>query len=310
MSRTRCGSKSSGRLRSGTTMVFVLVRAHRNAVRRHLEEVHRRRRVERERGRLHRGRQARVDLVEGEDEVDRLRLDRRQDRRQVRKREAEELAREQEILAQEIEAAEDAGVVRQQRLARARSRSGARLPSGSGTHDGIAEPVEIAHVDADAIGEELLVERDRVGLACRGDGSAARRSRQPANQASGRRRRRGVRGFVLERGRPCGGVSVSRRPATTFGPNGGAERLQRAGARVVLGAGDVERPQRDVGRRAGSGRRRGARARDRSRRYRSRGECGCRRAGRDRRTAARSSRAAPTASARGSAARAARAGCR
>ena len=51
-------------------------------------------------------------------------------------------------------------------------------------------------------------------------------------------------------------MSESRRPATTSGPTGSAERLQRPGAGEIFGADDVERPQRDVGGQADSGRRR------------------------------------------------------
>ncbi len=74
------------------------------------------RRVEREEFLAHRSGQARIDFVEGEDDVDRLGGEARRDRAEPDEVEAEEASRKHEIVAQEIEAAKQALVVGEQRL--------------------------------------------------------------------------------------------------------------------------------------------------------------------------------------------------
>ena len=92
-------------------MIFVLVGLDRDAVGRLLEQVDRRRRVEREHARLHRGGQPGVDLVEGKQQVDSLCLEPRHHGRKAGHMKCQELARKHEVLAQEIEAAENPVVV-------------------------------------------------------------------------------------------------------------------------------------------------------------------------------------------------------
>ena len=147
----------------GHDVIFVLVRPHRDAVRRLLEEIDRGRRIEAEHALLHRARQAGVDLVEDEDHLDGLRRQPRHDAGEPGQAEPEELARKPEQLAQQVEAAEDAVVDRQQRLVLGEAELlEPAIPRRR--DDRIAELVEMAEIDADAIAEKLLVERDDIRL--------------------------------------------------------------------------------------------------------------------------------------------------
>ena len=87
----------------------------------------------------------------------------RRDRAEARKGEAEKAARKGEIFAQEVEAAEQSLVVGDKRFVLVEADLAEHVGSPAVT-DRIAEGVEIAEIDAAAMGEHLLVERDRVRL--------------------------------------------------------------------------------------------------------------------------------------------------
>ncbi len=86
-----------------------------------LEEVGARRRVEREHLLAHRRSQLRVHVVEGENDVDRLRVEARGDGVEIDEVKAEEAARKREIVAQEVEPAKQLVVVRDEGLALAKA---------------------------------------------------------------------------------------------------------------------------------------------------------------------------------------------
>ena len=198
--------------------------------------------------------------------------------REPRQPEAEELAREQE----DTRAADRSRGRSACRSAAAprprRSRSAPAAVVGAVHDDRIAELVEIAEVDADAMREELLVERDRVGLGAEEvdrqlAGAAAG---EPARRASSRPRRRTSRpravgaGAVRQR-QPQAGDDLAARPQSPSACSG-------PGAAIYSARRDVERPQRDVRAQPVAAGDRAGRARDRSRRDRSRARCGCPRA--------------------------------
>ena len=145
----------------GNDRKFVSVGLDRDPVQPLLEQVRARRRVKREHLLAHRRGQLRVHVVEREDDVDRLGVEARGDRIEAGEVEAEEAAGKREIIAQEVEPAKELVVVGDQRLAFAESDLLDHV--GAARRDnGIAEGVEHAEIDAGAMGEQLLIERDRV----------------------------------------------------------------------------------------------------------------------------------------------------
>ena len=131
----------------GHDMIFVLVRFERNAVSGLFEQVDRRRRVKRKHRRLHRGGKPRVDLIEGEEDIDGLRLEPRQHLVEAGKIAAEKLARKHEEFAQQIEALEYPMIVGEQRILAIEPDLMQALRRRRIDH-GIAKLVEIAEVDA------------------------------------------------------------------------------------------------------------------------------------------------------------------
>ena len=105
----------------------------------------------------------------------------------------------------------------------------ARQSVGAGTMTGIAEIVEIAEVDADAVARRAARRARSRRLPRRGDRTAARCVRQPANQRLGSFAACAVRRSRPRAAAPMRWVSDSRSPATTSGPTGKPERLQRPG---------------------------------------------------------------------------------
>src|SRR5208337_4861975 len=83
-----------------------LVRAHRNAIERLVEQVDARRGVERKELLAHRRGELRFHLVEGEDDVDGLGLETARDLSESVQVETEKTAGKGEIVAQEVKAAE------------------------------------------------------------------------------------------------------------------------------------------------------------------------------------------------------------
>jgi hypothetical protein len=156
--------------------------------------------------------------------------------------EAQELAREDEVLLQQREAAEQSRVVGQQRLVVAE----ARLLDPRGAHvdeHRVAELVEMTQVDARAPAENLLVKHRRVGLGAdqvEGQGGDWTAGKQAERILARRPRRFGSssrRGAVRTR-------SVSRRPAAKSPSRPSA--CNGPGRGVILGAGELERPDREV----------------------------------------------------------------
>ena len=143
--------------------VFVLVGFHRNAIDGLFEQIDRGRGVEGEEFLAHRGGEARIDVVEGEHDIDRLGREARRDRAEPGQIEAEKAARKNEIVAQEIETAEQALVVGDERLVFVEADLAQHFVAAP-DDDGIAEGVEKAEIDASAMREHLFVERDRVGF--------------------------------------------------------------------------------------------------------------------------------------------------
>ena len=150
----------------GHDRVFVLIGLHGNAIDRLFEQIDRGRRVEREEFLAHRGGEARIDFVEGQHDVDRLGAEARRDRAEPGQIEAEKAPRKNEIVAQEIEAAKQALVVGDQRLVLVETDLAQHFVAAP-DDDGIAEGVEKAEIDAPAMGEHLLVKRDRIGFLAR-----------------------------------------------------------------------------------------------------------------------------------------------
>ena len=122
-----------------------------------------------------------------------------------------------EEFAQQIEAAEDAGVGRQQRLVLVEADLLERAVLAPAIDDRIAEFVEMAEMDADAVGEELLVERDRVGLRAEQMEASVRWRGSRQNQLAGFLRRLRRRRLLLAARPWRDGVSVRRRPASSRG---------------------------------------------------------------------------------------------
>ncbi len=147
----------------GDDREFVLVGLHRDTVERLVEQIDAGRGVEGEEVFSDRRGQLRLHLVERDDDVDGLGLEPARDGAKSDQVEAEKAPGKGEIVAQEVEAAKQPVVVRDQGLAFVE----ADLPDhrGSAPRDNrVAERIERAEIDAAAMGEELLVEGDRVGF--------------------------------------------------------------------------------------------------------------------------------------------------
>jgi hypothetical protein len=144
-------------------MIFVLVRTDRNPVGGHFEEIDGRCRVERKERRLRDRRQPRIDLIEGEQNVDASGSNFRKHFVETIECESEELAREEEILPQKIEAAEHARVVREERLVGVESELFQTVLRRSNDNR-VPERIEVPEIDAGTIREELFVEGNRIGL--------------------------------------------------------------------------------------------------------------------------------------------------
>ena len=161
--------------------------------------------------------------------------------------EAEEAARKGEVVAQEVEAAEQLVVVRDQRLVFVE----ADLPDHlgpAGGDDRIPECVEGPEVDASAMREELLVQGDCVRL--RAEQMKAQRL-HPARRKSqiGTRLRLFVGRLVFEsRGGPHSELQTETGDA--FGACARDQSLHGGGAGQIVRLDDVERPQ---GNRRGQG---------------------------------------------------------
>ena len=147
----------------GDDQVLVPVDGHGNAVERLLEQVDAGRGIETERLGTHRGGETRVDLVEHQDDVEGLGVEPWHDPVEPDEIEAQKLPRERQIFAQEIEAAEQPQVVRNQRLVLAEADLTQHVRVARDA-DRIAERIQAAEIDAAAMRKNLLVERDRVRL--------------------------------------------------------------------------------------------------------------------------------------------------
>ena len=97
-------------------MIFVLTRFERNAIGGFLEKIDGRRRIEGKHRGPHRCGEPRIDLVEGEQDVDRLRLDLRQHLIEAGEIATEKLARKDKEFAQQVETFEHPMIVRKQRI--------------------------------------------------------------------------------------------------------------------------------------------------------------------------------------------------
>ena len=243
----RFGSKSSWPAAIGHDLILVLVRPHRDAVERLLEEVHGRRGIEREKIAADRGCEPGILVVEEDQYVDCLGRQPVHQLVEAGQREAEELAREGEIFAQEVEAPEDALVVRRQAFLLGEAdlpQHVVRRPE----ENRVPEGVEMAEIDGAAMGEELLVEGHRIRLAAQ-DVEA-----QVLRLAAGKAKLRLVLGFRVRRlvlG-PRGGPQRKgeAKPGQALLLDGQAERLQRGRRDVILRVDDLEGPQRDRRRQA------------------------------------------------------------
>ena len=173
------------------------------------------------------------DVVEGEDDVDRLGGEARRDRVEPDEVEAEEAPRKREIVAQEIEAAKQLLVVGDQRLVFVEADLAEHVGVAARDDDGIAESVEHAEIDAAAMREQLLVQRDRVGFLA--EQMEAQRLDPVGRKSQLRPRLRFlVRGLVLEaRRRAHGQLQPQARGAVDAERQ--AERLQRPGAGQIFG---------------------------------------------------------------------------
>ena len=223
--------------------------------------------------------------------------------------EAEKLARKHEIFAQQIEAAKRPGRRWGTAARPRRSRSAKRIRPGARNRDRVAETVEIAEYDADAVARRSArTARPRLPPAparCIGSSSV----RQPANQNVGIARCRDVAISRPRVGRSRGGSAEIRSPAWTSGPTGTPSACRGAGVGNIRAATISNGQSDDVGRQAETaghqpvtlaiGRIEIGAARDRSALAQRR----------DRRRRAHRRPASPTASARDNGERAVRAGC-
>ena len=194
-----------------------------------LEQIDRRRRIEREHRRLHRGGEPRVDFVEGEQDVDGLRLELRQDLAEAGQLEAEKLARKHEKFAQQIEALEHPMIVGKQRIL-ALEADLLQALARRRMDDGIAEVVEIAEIDAPAMRKQLLVERDRIRFRARRNRAADWWCGSRRTSISGFFERLGVGRLVLRARR--------RRDASTSAACRPAHRCRPTRPSACSGAGD------------------------------------------------------------------------
>ena len=124
----------------------------------------------------------------------------------------------------------------------------------------------MAEIDAAAMREHLLVERDRVRLVTEKMQPQRSSMRQRLRTAEfGRAWRRPHRLGSSSRRAAARTVNCSRRPAAALtAPTGSPNACSGAGLGEIFGLDDFERPQRDRRGQSETGRRRCARARDRS----------------------------------------------
>ena len=156
---------------------------------------------------------------------------------------AEELSRKHEIFAQQIETLENPMVVGKQRVLAGEADLLEALRRRRYNHR-VAEGVEVAEIDALAVGEQLLVERDRIRFR------ADEIQRQIGGAAAGEQHfrlleRLGLAGLVLR----AGGGAVRQgepHPGQHIDADRKAERLQRRRRGEILGADKLERPDDDV----------------------------------------------------------------
>ncbi len=225
----------------GHDLVLVLGRGDRHAVGRFGEQVDRRRGIEGEHAGVDRCGKARRRLAECQDQIDFPRRHREQFPSRRGEAEAEELAREREIFLQQGEAAEQPGVVGQERLVVAE----ADLLDPRAAHvdePGIAERIEVTQMDAGSAAEYLLVEHRRVGLRADemdrkgGDRAAAKQARRIFARCL-------IRHFVLDAlggPQPQGEAQAGAKIAFQ------AQRMQWSRSRVILGPGQLEGPDGEV----------------------------------------------------------------
>ena len=110
---------------------------------------------------LHGGCEPRIEFVKGKQDVDGPGLDRETDTRSMPvSTAAEKFAWKGEKLAQQVETLEHPRVVGKQRIFVLESDLLQAFRRGL-EDDGISEIVEIAEIDAPAMGKQLLVKRDR-----------------------------------------------------------------------------------------------------------------------------------------------------
>ena len=146
-------------------MIFVLVGFDRDAVHVHGKKVDGRRGVQRELVAPHEGGEAWIDRSERKDQIEGFNPQRSQDPVEIDQLETQELARKHKIFAQEVEAAEDPVVVRQQHLVVVEADLDQRAcGQARDRQHGITEAVERADVNGGAIADEGFVERDRFGF--------------------------------------------------------------------------------------------------------------------------------------------------
>ena len=142
----------------------------------------------------------------------------RRDRAEPGQIEAEEAARKNEIVAQEIEAAKQALVVGDQRLVFVEADLAQHFVAAP-DDDGIAEGVEKAEIDASAMREHLFVERDRVGFMAEQCERAESLTRHVEKRSSGRVSASLSAGSSSRRG-AARTLSCKRRPAAHSTPSG------------------------------------------------------------------------------------------
>ena len=238
----RLTSNSSSAALVGDDRIFILIGAQLNPVEPFAEQVDGGGGVESKHLLARRRDEVGVDAVEGEEDVDLLGGEPGRHRVESHEIEGEEAAREGEIVADEVQPAEQPSIVGKERIAAFE----ADLPQHGDVADhnlGIAETVEHAQVDGLAMSQKLLVHR--FGVAFGALQEKAQRL-EPARRETQFGLGFGflVVGFFLE---PLGRAQIQRQSQArrTVDAGVGHQRLQLFGADRIFRGDNFERPKRD-----------------------------------------------------------------